>query len=860
MRRIIDICWRLCKQVPLLSITILAAIPLALLGEWKPWGEAAWDSWISQVGVDGLSAFNPGVGQWIVIALVAYTIVVTVHGMIDDLRHGHVGVDLLAVVAIASTVAVQEYWAAWAVVLMISSGEAIEEFAQSKAESNLTALIDAAPRTAHVVVLPGMRGHVHASGSEHTADVTADGFRTVRVSDSGETDNQDGEKHAYVSESPESDKNGGEVRLHMSDSGESDNQGDKTRAFASESPETDTKGASQTYDAAGEHFETVPVDQVQLGDVILVLPGETVPVDGELLSGVATLDLSNINGEPVPREVYAGARVMSGAVNGSTTLTMRATQLAQDSQYQKILELVSSAQESRPAVVKTADMLAVPFTVLSLAIAGLAWAISGLPLRFAQVLVLATPCPLLIAAPVAYVAGTGRLAKAGILIKAQDVLENLGRVSHIFFDKTGTLTVKQPQVVRVEKPFETSSPFNEDHILMMASVVEGYSVHILSKGIATAGRKAMDDLYARYAAGQRLCVERDLPGHGRDYPVVKNIVEESGKGISGEVNGHQVRVGRFAYVTADESGFTPVLHMPDATYHVSDSAESDIQRAKTRVYLSDSAESDTMGVRNGVPDDAQPAAAPSTSVSVATQSAARKPETANSLFAPLAPDEMAAYVAIDGRLAARIVLRDVPRENAKRSLARLHELGIKELSMLTGDKAASARIIANEVGIDDVQSELFPEDKVAAVKSATESKHQKLSLWNRIKQRVTGESKNRQITMMVGDGVNDAPVLAVADIGMAMTDGTSTAASESAQVVIMNDDIASVPRAIAIARRTKKVMLQAVLIGLGLAIIGMIAAAFNLIPVVVGAFMQEAIDVVSILWALTVLFDRGESA
>lgn len=809
MRRIIDICWRLCKQVPLLPITILSAIPLALLGEWKPWGEAAWDSWISQVGVDGLSAFNPGVGQWIVIALVAYTIVVTVRGMIDDLRHGHVGVDLLAVVAIASTVAVQEYWAAWAVVLMISSGEAIEEFAQSKAESNLTALIDAAPRTAHVVMLPGMRGHVHASGSEHTADVTADGFRTVRVSDSGETDNQDGEK----------------------------------RAFASESPETDTKGASQTYDAAGERFETVPVDQVQLGDVILVLPGETVPVDGELLSGVATLDLSNINGEPVPREVYAGARVMSGAVNGSTTLTMRATQLAHDSQYQKILELVSSAQESRPAVVKTADMLAVPFTVLSLAIAGIAWAISGLPLRFAQVLVLATPCPLLIAAPVAYVAGTGRLAKAGILIKAQDVLENLGRVSHIFFDKTGTLTVKQPQVVRVEKPFETSSPFNEDHILMMASVVEGYSVHILSKGIAAAGRKAMDDLYARYAAGQRLCVERDLPGHGRDYPVVKNIVEESGKGISGEVNGHQVRVGRFAYVTADESGFMPVLHMPDATY-----------------YVSDSPESDTMGVRNGVPDDAQPAAAPSTSASVATQSAARKPETANSLFAPLAPDEMAAYVAIDGRLAARIVLRDVPRENAKRSLARLHELGVKELSMLTGDKAASARIIANEVGIDDVQSELFPEDKVAAVKSATESKHQKLSLWNRIKQRVTGESKNRQITMMVGDGVNDAPVLAVADIGMAMTDGTSTAASESAQVVIMNDDIASVPRAIAIARRTKKVMLQAVLIGLGLAIIGMIAAAFNLIPVVVGAFMQEAIDVVSILWALTVLFDRGESA
>ena len=811
MRRIIDICWRLCRQVPLLPITILAAIPLALLGEWRPWGEAAWVSHDLHAGFGWLSAFNPGVGQWIVIALVAYTIVVTVRSMIDDLRHGHVGVDLLAVVAIASTVAVQEYWAAWAVVLMISSGEAIEEFAQSKAESNLTALIDAAPRTAHVVALPGVRGHVHATGSEHTADVTADGFRAVRMSDSAETDNQDGGKHDYVSESPESD----------------------------------TKDASQTYDAAGERFETVPVDQVRLGDVILVLPGETVPVDGELLSGVATLDLSNINGEPVPREVYAGARVMSGAVNGSTTLTMRATQLAQDSQYQKILELVSSAQESRPAVVKTADMLAVPFTVLSLAIAGIAWAVSGLPLRFAQVLVLATPCPLLIAAPVAYVAGTGRLAKAGILIKAQDVLENLGRVSHIFFDKTGTLTVKQPQVVRVEKPFETSSPFNEDHILMMAGVVESYSVHILSKGIAAAGRKAMNDLYARYTSGQRLCAERDLPGHGRDYPVVKNIVEDSGKGVSGEVNGHRVRVGRFAYVTADGSGFTPVLH------------------ASGERYMSDSPESDTLGVRDGMSDDVQstvvaPFITPSAEASQTTP--VRKSETASSMFAPLAPDEMAAYVAIDGKLAARIVLRDVPRANAKRSLARLHELGIKELSMLTGDKAASARIIANEVGIDDVQSELFPEDKVAAVKNVTESTHQNQSMPARIMRRITGESRNRQVTMMVGDGVNDAPVLAVADIGMAMTDGTSTAASESAQVVIMNDDIASVPRAIAIARRTKNVMLQAVLIGLGLAIIGMVAAAFNLIPVVVGAFMQEVIDVVSILWALTVLFDRGESA
>lgn len=770
MRRIISIC----KEVPLLPIAIIAAIPLALLGSWRPW-EAA--------GVSlTFGPFNPGVGQWIVIALVVYTIVVTVIGMIDDLRHGHVGVDLLAVIAIASTVAVQEYWAAWAVVLMISSGEAIEEFAQSKAESNLTALVDAAPRTAHVVTLPGVRGHVHTTGGEHAADVTEGGFRKV----AGAGDSGVGGSAAYVSVSGESDKPG-----------------------------------TKPYDAAGEHFETVPVDQVKLGDVILVLPGETVPVDGELLSGVATLDLSNINGEPVPREVYAGARVLSGAVNGSTALTMRATQLAQDSQYQKILELVSSAQQSRPTVVKTADVLAVPFTILSLAIAGIAWAVAGTPLRFAQVLVLATPCPLLIAAPVAYVAGTGRLAKAGILIKAQDVLENLGRVSHIFFDKTGTLTVKQPQVVRVEKPFENSSPYDENHILMMAGVVEGYSVHILSKGIAAAGQKAMQELYARYENGQRLCAERDLPGHGRDYPVVKNIEEQSGKGVSGEVNGHAVRVGRFAYVTADEAGFTHVLGA---------------------------------GVAAGTAAGAVADSAVGDSATGTAAGASKKPEV-NSLFAPLEPDEMAAYVAIDGKLAARIVLRDVPRENAKASLEKLHRLGVKKLSMLTGDKEASARIIAGEVGIDDVQSELFPEGKVAAVKNATEDAHQNQPAWDKVVQRVVGESMTRQVTMMVGDGVNDAPVLAVADIGMAMTDGTSTAASESAQVVIMNDDIASVPRAIAIARRTKKVMLQAVLVGLGLAIIGMVAAAFNLIPVVVGAFMQEAIDVVSILWALTALLD-----
>lgn len=696
--KILDIC----KLVPMLPVVVIAAIPLALLGDWRPWGNAM------AIPVLG----NPGFGQWLVIALVLIIVIDTVRGMIDDLRHGQVGVDVLAVVAILSTVAVAEYWASWAVTLMITSGEAIEEYAQAKAERSLTALMEAAPQTAHVVNLPGV-----GCGFATDKGDSSDGFRRVGLASAA---------------------------------------------------------------AAAHRFDTVPVEQVQLGDVLMVLPGETVPVDGELLSGTATLDLSNINGEPVPREVFAGARVMSGAVNGSTALTMRATQVAADSQYQRILELVASAQESRPAVVKTADRLAVPFTVLSLVIAGVAWAVSGVPTRFAQVLVLATPCPLLIAAPVAYIAGTGRLAAAGVLIKAQDVLENLGRVTQVFFDKTGTLTVKQPQVVRVEMLPGAATRLNEDHVLMMAGAVESYSVHILSKGIAKAGTEAMARLRQRFEDGQRLCPEPEAswPGHGREYPVIKNINEDAGKGVSGEVNGHAVRVGRLSFAAAGEEGFLAV----DRT-------------------------------------------APS-----------RSEDDLRTRFGLLQPDEMASYVSVDGQLIARIVLRDVPRANAKAALAKLHELGVTKLAMLTGDKRASANIIASEVGIDEVHAELFPEDKVAAVKAAT--------------------GAGKTVTMMVGDGVNDAPVLAVADIGVAMTDGTSTAASESAQVVIMNDNIAAVPRAIAIARRTKRVMLQAVIAGLVLATIGMIAAAFNLIPVVVGAFLQEAIDVVSILWALTALIDR----
>ncbi|MBS5401849.1 MAG: heavy metal translocating P-type ATPase [Bifidobacterium sp.] len=785
LHRILNVC----KLVPMLPIVIVSALPIALLWDFRPWDKPFW-------------FVDPSIGQWIVIVLVAYTVIDTLRGMIDDIRHGHVGVDILAVVALLSTMAVGEYWASWVVVLMVFSGSAIEAYAEDKAKNNLTALMEAAPQIAHVADLPGVGSGAHAaSGSDDDA-------RTMSRID---------------------------------------------RVMAADATEPDARTTGDAgADIAHAPYRTVPVDQVRLGDVLIVLPGETVPVDGELLSGSATLDLSNINGEPVPREVFAGARVMSGAINGSATLTMRATELARDSQYQRIIELVSSAQESRATVVKTADLMAVPFTVISFVIACTAWIVSADPTRFAQVLVLATPCPLLIAAPVAYIAGTGRLAKAGIIIKTQEVLENLGRVSHVFFDKTGTLTVKKPQVVRVEIAGAESSdtvppaaqgasasarsgrrPYtglDADHILMYAGVVESYSVHILAKGITTGGTAVMDRLKERAANGETLAMEDEWLVDARSYPVVCGVTEDAGNGVSGEVNGHRIRVGRFAFVTATEDGTAAA------------------QTAGTPDVAGRGA-ADAGGFRATVD------AARRRQEAKASALAARKLTVAQ-MFGELAPDEMATYVAVDGELAARIVLKDVPRANAKESLDKLRGMGVERLTMLTGDKRVSADIIASEVGINDVHAELFPEGKVQAIVDAKRENPKRQPWWDKLIARFVGESTTRSITMMVGDGVNDAPVLAAADIGMAITDGTSTAASESAQVVIMNDDIAAVPRAVAISRRTKRVMIQAVCLGIGLALVGMIAAAFNLIPVVIGALMQEAIDVVSILWALTALIDK----
>lgn len=726
------------------------------------------------------------IGQSIITCLVLYTCVKSLLSMIDDLMHGTLGIDLLAFVALLATLCIGEFWASYLIVVMVFTGEAIEDFAQDAAQKNLSLLVNASPQTAHLMTLPGI---VCGESCEQCALLDHSHFRKV----SNESSLEALQEHKDFT-SCESCK--------------------KCNNNSKECPILqEVKSSSQL-----QRYKTVPVEDLKIGNVIVVLPGETVPVDGELLSGSAVLDTSAINGESLPREVFAGAQVLSGCVNGGVVLIMRVTKLSQNSQYQKIMKLVESARSSKAAVVRFADMLSVPFTVLSFVIAGVAWAASGQALRFAQVLVLATPCPLLIAVPVAFMAGTGRLAKLGIVVKSQDVLEQLSRVTDVFFDKTGTLTVKQPQVVRVDLANHQDSENQENQensglqnrILMFAGVLETYSQHILAGGIAKAGSDLWQNTHPSAVP--------QLPSV-REYPVISGVKETAGQGICASVDGVNVRVGRKKYVLQASAGNSE--------------------------------------------DESQ-----------ATEDKAKRANVENiskieSNFEELSADEMATYVSFDGKLVGRIVLKDVPRENAKSTIQKLKELGVRSISMLTGDGLQAAQTIAKSVGIEHVKANLLPEDKLECVKQHYKNTDS-VNADNKYSEGSTsllstdafdfsgGKTQKCSITMMVGDGVNDAPVLAAANIGVALTDGTDTAASECAKVVIMNNNIYAVANAVSVAKHTKRVMVQAVMLGIGLAVISMIAAAFGLIPAVLGAMMQEMIDVVSILWALTAL--KGKRA
>jgi heavy metal translocating P-type ATPase len=481
----------------------------------------------------------------------------------------------------------------------------------------------------------------------------------------------------------------------------------------------------QAHRYAGDEVEDIPIGEVGIGDELLVRPAEVVPVDAELLSDRAAFDLSSITGESLPVERGRGDGVLSGSVNGTGAVRIRATALAADSQYQQIVALVARAAESKAKVVRLADRYAVPFTLFSLLLAGAAWLISGDPVRFAEVLVLATPCPLLIAAPVAFIGGMSSAARAGIIVRNGGVFEALAKARTVVFDKTGTLTAGRP-VLREVRP---AAGVDADGLIALAGSAEQYSSHVLAASVVQAATARSVGLLPVGAAEE----------HATD-------------GVRADVGGRDVVVGKRAFVL----GFAP-----------------DTPRE------------------------------------------------------PIASGELAVYIGVDGAYAGALIERDAPRPNAAATLDRLRDLGIADLELLTGDADETASGIAAELGITRYRAECLPADKVAHVAALAE-----------------------RPVVMVGDGVNDAPVLASADVGIAMGAKGATAASESADVVLLVDDIARVADAVTIARRTVSVALQSIWIGIAASVVLMLIASFGLIPAVVGALLQEVVDLVTIVAAL----------
>ncbi|MFJ6311435.1 heavy metal translocating P-type ATPase [Pseudarthrobacter oxydans] len=572
-------------------------------------------------------------------AYAAVVAVIRAVAMFRSLREGRWGIDVLALMAIASTVWVGEYLAALVVILMLSGGEALESFAQGRAARELRSLLDRAPRFAH-------------------------------------------------------------------------------------------------REAAGSVLEETPVGEVVPGDVLVVRPSELVPVDGELLSQAASLDESSLTGESLPVERVRGNLLLSGSVNGETAIRMRAAATAKDSQYSRIIALVEEAASSRAPVVRLADRYAVPFTALAILMAGTAWALSGDPVRIAQVLVVATPCPLLIAAPVAFLAGTSQAAHRGIIIKNTGTLEQLAKARTAVFDKTGTLTSGRPvlDTVQVAQDQGTGAGAAVDagRILQLAASAEQYSSHVLAASVIEAAARRNLEL---------------LP--------VTRATEHATQGVEAVCGGDTVVVGKAGLVRNSSAGFRE---------------------------------------------------------------------------AALQSGQLAIYVAVNGNYAGALIMKDPLRTDAGETLARLHRLGVRHTMLLTGDAHGTAAHIAEEAGIRHVQADCLPEDKVNAVAAVRE-----------------------RPVIMVGDGVNDAPVLAAADVGIAMGAKGATAASESADVVIMLDDLSKVAVAVEIGKRTVAVALVSIWTGIGLSIGLMAVAMTGYIPAVTGALLQELVDLATILNGLRAL-------
>ena len=486
---------------------------------------------------------------------------------------------------------------------------------------------------------------------------------------------------------------------------------------------------------ADSGLEVVPIASVVAGDRLLVRPGEVVPVDGMILGDSAELDEAALTGESRIVTRGGGDMVASGVVNAGGPFDMHATATADASTYAGIVRLVEQAGRAKAPFVRLADRYGLLFVPLTLAVAGIAWLASGDAERALAVLVVATPCPLLLAAPIAIVSGISRAARRGIIVKGGGPLETLARSRVLLFDKTGTLTAGHPRLASVE------GPTDPDELLLMAAAVEQASPHVLAASIVQAA-------HARHLA----------------LPIPTDVVETPGAGVSGRVGDRTVAVGSTAHAGGHAA-------LPAWV--------RDLQR---RAAIE--------GTTN-------------------------------------------VYIAIDGEMAGALVLDDPIRPETPRAIRSLRRAGFTRILMVTGDRSALADMVGAAVGLDGVLADRTPADKVEAV-------------------RHEGEMARGPI-VMVGDGINDAPALAVADVGVAMGARGATASSQAADIVITVDRLDRLAEAVLISRRSRSIALQSVIFGMGLSLIAMVIAAFGYLPVVAGALLQEVIDVAVILNALRAL-------